>query len=272
LTHASVSASISISGTGSVSGSGSPAPSAVAHPVRGPLVLAADTDEVGVIAARLVADHVRGHPTGVLGVATGASPLRLYAALAELRAEGLVTEGLTLAALDEYVGIGPGDERSYHSYVVRHIAEPLGIPESRVLVPRDGTQQDAERYEATLRGLGGVGLQVVGIGRNGHIGFNEPGSSRHSRTRVVALSDDTRAANARYFAGEADRVPSHAITQGIATILTASTIVMVASGAAKAWALDAALRGPVTADVPASFLRTHPSVTVVADDEALLPA
>ncbi|MFC8799831.1 glucosamine-6-phosphate deaminase [Promicromonospora sp. NPDC057138] len=270
MTHAS--ASISARAAASVSGSGSPSPSDGAHPVRGPLVLAAAADEVGVVAARLVADHVRSHPTGVLGVATGASPLRLYAALAELRAEGLVTEGLTLAALDEYVGIEPADERSYHSYVVNHIARPLGIPAFRVLVPHGSTQQDADRYEATLRRLGGVGLQVVGIGRNGHIGFNEPGSSRDSGTRVVALSDDTRAANARYFAGDADRVPSHAITQGIATILAASTIVLVASGAAKAWALDAALRGPVTADVPASFLRTHPSVTVVADDEALRPA
>ncbi|MCF4119796.1 glucosamine-6-phosphate deaminase [Antribacter sp. KLBMP9083] len=251
---------------------GSPARNSGAAPVRGPRVLAVATDEVGVVAARIVADHVRSHPTGVLGVATGASPLRLYAALAGLRAEGLVTEGLTLAALDEYVGVDPGDERSYHSYVVRHVAEPLGIPGSRVLVPRGGTQRDAERYEATLRGLGGVGLQVVGIGRNGHVGFNEPGSSRDSRTRVVALSDDTRAANAGYFAGDADRVPARAITQGIATILSASTIVMVASGAAKAWALDAALRGPVTADVPASFLQTHPAVTVVADDEALRPA
>lgn len=237
----------------------------------GPRVVAAAAREVGAVAAQIVADHVRSFPGGVLGIATGWSPLHLYAALARQRSGGLATEGLTLAALDEYVGVDPGDPRSYRSYALHHVAEPLGIPATRVHVPSGSTQQDADRYEATLRELGGVSLQVVGIGRNGHLGFNEPGSSRDSRTRVVCLAEDTRAANARYFGGELDAVPTLAITQGIATILAAERIVMVASGAHKAGALHAALHGPVTTAVPASFLQTHPSVTVIADHSALDP-
>lgn len=242
------------------------------HPApTGLRVIEVSTADLGAVAAQVVADHVQSHPNGVLGIATGSSPLHLYAALARRRSEGLATEGLTLAALDEYVGIDPGDQRSYYSYALRHVAVPLGVPPARLHVPSGSTQDDARRYEATLRDLGGVGLQIVGIGRNAHLGFNEPGSSRDSRTRVVCLAEDTRAANARYFGGELDAVPTLAITQGIATILAAERIVMVASGAQKAVGLHAALHGPVTTAVPASFLQTHPSVTVIADHSALDP-
>lgn len=232
-------------------------------------VLPARADDVGRVAASVVASFVRESPSGVLGVATGGSPLALYSALADLRAEGLVaTDGLTLAALDEYVGLDPADPRSYRSYVREHVARPLGIAPERVHVPVGSTSADAGAYERLLARLG-VGLQIVGIGRNGHIGFNEPGSDIGSRTRVVTLDADTRRANASYFGGDADAVPAHAMTQGIASILSARSIVLVAQGAAKAMALRAALDGPVTPEVPALFLQTHPDVTVVADGAAL---
>lgn len=227
-------------------------------------LIAAPPDQLGAVAAVVVADFVRAQPNGVLGIATGASPMSLYRGLAAHRLAGLATEGLTLCALDEYVGIAPDDPRSYRSYVLKNVAGPLGIPAERVHLPGE-----VDDYDQLIASLGGVGLQIVGIGGNGHIGFNEPGSALESSTRVVELTAETRQANARYFGGDPAAVPQQAMTQGIRTICNAAGIVMVASGAAKAQALVAALTGPVTSQVPASALQLHPAVTVVADAAAL---
>lgn len=232
-------------------------------------VVIAATEQIGEIAAAYVAAAITDAPRSVLGVATGSSPLALYSALASRRAAGLSTEGLRLFALDEYVGLAADDPRSYASYVRTLIAEPLGIPADRVRVPRGSTPDDAEAYEQAIAEAGGVDVQIVGIGRNGHIGFNEPGSDAGTRTRVVELDESTRRANSEHFDDDLSQMPTHAMTQGIATILTAGRIVLVASGAAKAPALRAALTGPMTADNPASFLQRHPDVTVVADLDAL---
>ncbi|MCJ1708780.1 glucosamine-6-phosphate deaminase [Microbacterium sp. VKM Ac-2923] len=229
-------------------------------------VVMVDADAIGDVAADVVAMIA---PDGVLGVATGSSPLALYAALIRRRAEGLATEGLRLFALDEYVGLDASDPRSYAAYVRSVIARPLGIPAENVRVPRGSTGADGAAYERAIAAEGGVDVQIVGIGRNGHIGFNEPGSDAETRTRVVELDESTRRANAEHFDGDLSRVPTHAMTQGVATILSARRIVLVASGAAKAAALRAALTGPITPDNPASFLQRHPDVTVVADPDAL---
>jgi len=229
-------------------------------------VIACATDEIGEVAADVVSSVA---PDGVLGVATGSSPLALYAALIRRRAEGLRTEGLRLFALDEYVGLQTDDPRSYAAYVRSVIAEPLGIPVENVRVPHGSTDTDGAAYERLISAAGGVDVQIVGIGRNGHIGFNEPGSDAETRTRVVALDESTRRANAEHFDDDLTQVPTHALTQGVATILSARRIVLVAAGSAKAAALRAALTGPVTADNPASFLQRHPDVTVVADHDAL---
>jgi len=246
-------------------------------------VVVCATDEIGEVAADLVAAVP---PDGVLGVATGSSPLALYAALIRRRESSLsprslslskgpdpdhnpAPDGLRLFALDEYVGLSADDPRSYAAYVRSVIAEPLGIPNDRVRVPSGSSAADAEAYERAIVEAGGVDLQIVGIGRNGHIGFNEPGSDAETRTRVVELDESTRRANAEHFDGDLTQVPTHAMTQGVATILSARRIVLVASGAAKAAALRSALLGPVTAENPASFLQRHPDVTVVADLDAL---
>ncbi|MDQ1176405.1 glucosamine-6-phosphate deaminase [Microbacterium sp. SORGH_AS 421] len=229
-------------------------------------VVTCAADEIGEVAADIVATIASD---GVLGVATGSSPLALYAALVRRRAEGLRTEGLRLFALDEYVGLSTDDPRSYAAYVRSVIAEPLGIPAENVRVPRGSTDADGAAYERAIAEAGGVDVQVVGIGRNGHIGFNEPGSNAETRTRVVELDESTRRANAEHFDGDLTQVPTHALTQGVATILSARRIVLVAAGSAKAAALRSALAGPVTADNPASFLQRHPDVTVVADPDAL---
>lgn len=234
----------------------------------GPRTRTAAVDEVGAAAAEVVAAFIRREPAGVLGVATGGSPLPLYAALARQRAAGLDTTGLTLVALDEYVGLPADDPRSYRAYVRTLIADPLGIPAERVHVPSGAGPADADAYERTIAALGGVGLQIIGIGHNGHIGFNEPGSALDSRTRVVTLTDSTRQANASWFDDDPSAVPDRAMTQGIGTIMDARALVLVVSGAAKAPALSAALGGPVTAELPASVIQRHPDVTVVADPDA----
>ncbi len=219
-------------------------------------------------AADLVEELLTGRAEPVLGVATGASPLELYAEL-ERRRERM-PRGLGAFALDEYVGIDPRDPRSYAGVVRDHVTVPLGLDPRRVHVP-DGRAADlaaaCRAYEEAIAASGGVDVQIVGIGTNGHIGFNEPGSSFDSRTRVVELAASTREANARYF-DEPSEVPTHAVTQGIATILSARRIVLLAAGAAKAEAVAAALEGPVDPACPASALQRHPEVHLVLDPDA----
>ena len=231
------------------------------------VVVVEDRDAVGRLAASQVLAALRADPALVLGVATGSSPLTTYQALAAARAD---FSQVRIVALDEYVGLPEDDPRSYHAFVRREVAEPLGIPRENVLVP-DGNAGDpaaaCTAYEAAIRDLGGVGLQLLGIGRNGHVGFNEPGSPFSSRTRMARLSETTRADNARFFGTPGD-VPAFCLTQGIGTILEASTIVLVASGAHKAAAVAAAVEGPVTEACPASALQGHPDVRVVVDREA----
>jgi glucosamine-6-phosphate deaminase len=173
-------------------------------------------------------------------------------------------------ALDEYVGIPASDPASYHSFIRREIATPLELRPDNVLVP-DGNAADLAAacvaFEDGIRSLGGVGIQLLGIGRNGHVGFNEPGSPFGSRTRVARLSETTRADNARFFARPED-VPTHCLTQGLATIVDAAGLVLVASGPHKAEAVAAAVEGPVTEACPASVLQQHPQATVIVDRDA----
>lgn len=235
------------------------------------LVVADDQDKLGPLAAAAV---LAGLPPArpVLGVATGDSPLPLYAALARATADGDVDlSDSTLIALDEYLGLGGADPRSYTAFVRSRIAGPLAVPAAGVVVP-DGlaTDPDAEAaaLEARIADSGGVDVQIAGIGRNGHLGFNEPGTAFDSVSRVVTLSAPTREDNARFFGDDPEAVPRQAITQGLGTIFRAGSIVVIVRGAGKAAALSAALRGPVSTAVPASILQRHRAVTVVADRAA----
>lgn len=242
---------------------------------RPEVVTVGDADELGRRAADIVSEFVEAEPRGVLGVATGSSPEPLWAELVRRRRDGLRTDGLTLVALDEYVGLPTGHPESYRTFVRDRVAAPLGVHDDRVVVP-DGTSADllaatraAEVHEGRIADLGGVGLQIVGIGANGHLGFNEPGSPFRSLSRVVELADRTLLDNARYFGGDPRAVPSRAITQGLSTIMSARHVLLVVRGRTKAVALDAALHGPVTESLPASLLQRHPRVTIIADREAL---
>lgn len=196
-----------------------------------------------------------------LGVATGSSPSPMYR---EMARRALDLSGVTLFALDEYLGLPPGHPESYRAVVEREVAVPLGVPADRVHLP-DGAHPAA--YDELISSSGGVDLQILGIGRNGHIGFNEPGSSFDSRTRIVELNASTRAANARFFTSLAD-VPRHSVTQGIATILNARRLVVIVSGEEKAEAVAASIDGPRSETMPASVLRDHADVTWLLDDAA----
>lgn len=227
-------------------------------------------ESLGRLAAALVLDGLRAAPELVLGVATGSSPVTTYRALAAARGGEADFSRVRCVALDEYVGIPASDPRSYRSFVLREIGEPLGIPAENVLV-LDGNAVDPAAecvaFEDAIHRLGGVGIQLLGIGRNGHVGFNEPGSAFSSRTRLSRLSASTRADNARFFP-RPDDVPSHCLTQGVGTIVEARKIVLVASGSGKAEAVAAAVEGPVTEACPASILQRHRDATVIVDQDA----
>ncbi|MDQ0826037.1 glucosamine-6-phosphate deaminase [Arthrobacter sp. B2I5] len=226
-----------------------------------------DASGTGAVAAGILAAVIRSKPETVLGVATGSSPLPIYAALAE---HHLDMSRVQAFALDEYVGLPAGHPQSYAEVVRREVTERLGLDPARVSVPHGGAEDPdhaASLYDAAIRVAGGVDVQILGIGHNGHIAFNEPGSEFGSRTRVEFLAKRTRKANARYFRC-IDDVPTRCITQGLGTIREARHLLMVVNGADKADILAAALQGPVTPDCPASVLQLHPHVTVVADEAA----
>ncbi len=228
-------------------------------------------DDVARVAADVVAGVVARRPDAVLGVATGSSPLGVYAELARRVADGrLDLSGVTAFALDEYVGLPPGHPQAYAAVVAREVTGPLRLDPARVHVP-DGGADDleaaAEEYERALADAGGVDVQLLGIGGNGHIGFNEPTSSFGSRTRIKTLTARTRADNARFFASP-DEVPLHCLTQGLGTILGARRLLLVAQGEGKAAAVAAAVEGPLTSMCPGSALQLHPRATVVVDEAA----
>jgi glucosamine-6-phosphate deaminase len=229
------------------------------------VIIVASAGDACRLAARIVAATLRRKPDAVLGLPTGATPLPLYAELVRLhRDEGLSFARATTFNLDEYVGIAPEHPLSYHRYMRDALFDHVDLPAASRHLP-DGAVPGAEipgvcdRYEAAIRAAGGIDLQILGLGADGHIGFNEPSSSLASRTRVKTLSDRTRAGSA---------LPGHVITMGVATILDARRCLLLAHGPHKARAVAAMVEGPVTAFVPASALQMHPKTTVIVDDAA----
>jgi glucosamine-6-phosphate deaminase len=235
------------------------------------VIIVATPAEAGRLAAAKVADLVRRRPDAVLGLATGSSPLSIYAELGRRVCAGeLDCSALTAFALDEYVGLPVEHPESYHSVIHREVVLPLGLNPSLVHVP-DGNAADVAGacgdFERQLREVGPVDLQILGIGANGHIGFNEPTSSFASRTRVKTLAASTIAANARFFDRPED-VPRHCLTQGLGTIMDARRIVLVAQGEAKAAAIAAIVEGPVASMWPGSILQHHRFATIIVDEAA----
>lgn len=223
----------------------------------------------GALIADEIVRLIAHRPDAVLGLATGSTPLPVYEAL-HARLAGTDVSQVRGFALDEYVGLDPAHPESYRSVITREVVEPLGLNPALVHTPNgslEGIEHAGADYEAAIEAAGGIDLQILGIGTDGHIGFNEQGSSFASRTRVKTLTEQTRQDNARFF-DSLDDVPKHCITQGLGTIQRARHLVLLAFGEGKARAVAGAVEGPVTALLPGSAIQLHEHVTVVVDEAA----
>jgi len=231
------------------------------------IIIQPTPEAASVVAARIVARLLREKPNAVLGLATGSTPLLLYR---ELIRGKLDFRRVTTFNLDEYVGLPPDHPQSYHQFMWENFFRHINIPKNQVHIP-DGMAADipafCRHYEEQIAAAGGIDLQVLGIGRDGHIGFNEPSSSLASRTRIKTLTPRTRQDNARFFQ-RADDVPHHCLTMGIGTIMEARQVLLLAFGKTKARAIAEAVEGPITSMNPASILQMHPVAKVCLDEAA----
>jgi glucosamine-6-phosphate deaminase len=226
--------------------------------------------QIGKLAADAIEELLRRKPDAVLGLATGSSPLPVYDELAERHSRGLDFSRATAFTLDEYVGLPAGHPESYREVIRREFTDRVNIAPEQVHGP-DGSAGDipaaCHAYEDAIAAAGGVDLQLLGVGTDGHIAFNEPGSSFASRTRIKSLIEQTRRDNARFFKSLAE-VPHHVLTQGLGTIMEARHVILIATGAQKAQAVREFVEGPVSAICPASILQFHPHATVLLDEAA----
>lgn len=234
------------------------------------LAKAKDYDEMSMKAAEMVFDKITGSDRLVLGLATGSTPEKMYEYLADmLNKSNVDLSHVYTVNLDEYVGLSPEDTQSYHYYMREIFFDKVNIPLENTKLP-DGITADLDAetaaYDAMIEDLGGVDLQVLGIGRNAHIAFNEPGTSFESGTHVVDLTETTIQDNARFFEKIED-VPTKAVSMGLGTIMNAKSILLLASGEGKKQALKNMIHGEITEEVPASILQRHPDVTVITDVE-----
>ena len=223
-------------------------------------------DKLSAIAANIIASQVTLKPDCVLGLATGSSPLGTYAKLAEKYNAGeLDFSKVTSVNLDEYVGLDGTNDQSYRYFMDNNLFCNINIDKAKTYVPNgcaEDLKAEGANYDAFIKSLGGIDLQLLGIGLDGHIGFNEPDASFIAETHEVELDESTIEANARFFASKAD-VPTKAITMGMMSIMQAKKILLIANGAKKNDILDKAFFGPITPYVPASILQLHPDVTVI---------
>lgn len=233
---------------------------------------AKDYKDMSRKAANIISAQVIMKPNCILGLATGSTPIGTYDQLVEWYNKGdLDFSEVTTVNLDEYKGLPRTNDQSYYYFMHQHLFDRVNIDPERTNVP-NGMESDAEkecgRYEELIRSLGGVDLQLLGLGHNGHIGFNEPGEAFEKETHCVDLTESTIEANKRFFAS-ADDVPKQAYTMGIKTIMQAKKILIVVNGENKADIVERAFFGPITPEVPASILQLHNDVTLVGDEAAL---
>ena len=229
-------------------------------------------EEASQLAAKIIAEVIKEKPRCVIGLATGSTPIGTYQELIRMNKAGEIDFSQVVTFnLDEYVGVPVDHPESYRRFMNEQLFDHINIRKENTYVP-DGMADDidgfCEYYEEQIEEHGGVDVQLLGIGHNGHIGFNEPGSSLLSRTRVKTLTERTRQANARFFDDDISQVPKYAITMGIGTILDAREVLLVANGQDKADAIAATCEGPITAQMPATVVQMHRSATLVLDSEA----
>jgi glucosamine-6-phosphate deaminase len=238
------------------------------------IIILKDAGAVSTMGSELVAELVRVRPAAVLGLATGSTPLSLYRKLVERYRKGAISfAGISTFNLDEYLGVPEDSPQSYRSYMNRELFDQVDIDKRNTYLPKCEPNQNpilvGPSYEQNIREHGGIDLQILGIGSNGHIGFNEPSSSLRSRTRVKTLTRQTFEDNSRLFS-EGEFQPTLAITMGIATIMDAEKVLLLATGAGKAQAVADMVEGPLCAMCPASILQMHERVTVLLDEPAAI--
>lgn len=235
------------------------------------IIIVQNSEAAAKLAADLVARVLKRKPNAVFGFATGSTPLPLYRELVRMhREEGLDFSRASTFNLDEYVGLSPDHPASYHFFMRKHLFQHVNVSPERIHLP-DGTAKDVSeccrRYEDEIARAGGIDLQILGIGRNGHIGFNEPSSSLSSRTRIKTLTPQTIKDNAASF-GSPAQVPRHVVTMGVGTILDSRRCLLMAFGESKASAVSQMAEGPITAMVPASALQLHRRAHILLDEAA----
>jgi glucosamine-6-phosphate deaminase len=235
------------------------------------IIIEKNASTASALGARIIGSYIRARQASTLGLATGGTPLLLYQELIKLhKKEGLDFSHVSTFNLDEYLGLSPSHSSSYNTYMWKNFLSHINIPEYRVHIP-DGLAPDVEefckQYEAAIQAAGGIDIQILGIGTDGHIGFNEPTSSLSSRTRIKTLTQQTIQDNQKYFS-EDETVPHHVITMGIGTIMESRMIIMLAFGDKKAKAIAAAVEGPITSMVPASILQMHQKTVIIIDEAA----
>ena len=235
------------------------------------IIVCKNYDEMSLRSAELMASVIKEKPACVLGLATGSTPIGLYQNLIRMNKAGEISfKNVTTVNLDEYYPIAPTNDQSYRYFMNDQLFDHVDIDKARTSVP-DGTAADpvaeGRRYEEMLTALGGIDVQILGIGRNGHIGFNEPDHAFELETHVVDLQESTIQANSRFF-DSIDEVPKKAITMGVGNIMSARKVVLIATGAAKAKAIYETVHGEITPKVPATILRTHPNCVILCDREA----
>ncbi|SHE70124.1 glucosamine-6-phosphate deaminase [Seinonella peptonophila] len=230
-----------------------------------------DYQQLCEVASQKIIQIVKKSPNSTLGLATGGTPEGIYRLLCkDHQQHGTSYQLVQTVNLDEYVGLAKDHPNSYHYYMQQHLFSKIDLPEHQAHIPNglaDDLEQECERYEQLIERLDGVDLQILGIGQNGHIGFNEPGTSFSSRTHIVKLAESTRLANQRFF-HSIDEVPRYAITMGIGTIMKSKSILLLVNGVKKATVLRRLFEEEVHNQLPASILKHHPHVTIVADEEA----
>ncbi len=232
------------------------------------VIVVKDYDAVSQKAFEVMKEVVTGKKAPVLGLATGSSPIGLYRNMIQDHKEnGTSYADVRTFNLDEYVGIPRDHEQSYWTFMHENLFSGIDVKEENVHVPYGDTKADCEAYEKAMEDVS-VDIQVLGIGANGHIGFNEPGTPFDEETHIVTLTEKTRQDNARFFENDIHKVPTHAITMGIATIMKAKKILLVATGENKADAVKAMVEGEMSTDCPASVLQEHKDVVVIVDEAA----
>lgn len=231
-----------------------------------------DYEEMSMVAAKFIIDKVKNNSKLTLGLSTGGTPKKVYENLIlDHRKNQTSYKGVTTFNLDEYVGLADTHPNSYHYYMLHRLFKHIDIPDHQCHIPSglvNDIEEECAKYEKIIYSVGGIYLQILGLGENGHIGFNEPGTSFSKRTHVTTLTNETRLANSRYF-NRVEEVPKQAITMGIETILSSQQILLLVSGEKKAKALDACINGELDEDIPCTALQKHHKVTIVADKEAL---